>query len=53
MVKNATVALMAALVMVLTNSVRAEKVEFDYTVDPKSTICFLESINEGVQGKLT
>ena len=49
MATNTTLVLMmTAVLMLLTGNVQAEKIEFNYTLDPKSTICFLESINEGV-----
>ena len=47
-INTTLVLIMTALLMLLTGNVQAEKIEFSYTIDPKTTICFLESINDGV-----
>ena len=49
---NTTFLCFAFLSAVLMSVSVAEKIEFSHTLIPKNTICFLEQIGEGNQGKL-
>ena len=49
---NTTFLSFAFLSAVLMSVSVAEKIEFSHTLIPKNTICFLEQIGEGNQGKL-
>ena len=51
MVATNTIARLAVLLACMLASAFAEKIEFSHSLNPKNTICFLEQIAEGNQGK--